>query len=209
MIAIKAARLCRVIRTLASLFGGTHQELQRRTWQVLCLFVWLLEKTRLISAKVIVSIFEALQVDEYFTEAILTRLHSLVETWDRHRIFSVRIIKSTCHQLQLRVSPQNLRMIHCDAAWTLRLPGGAILCRLRHSPMALNIVGILGIWRRICHPCLTGLMKGLSVGVSQIRPDHKPEGGTQTVTSDEGVPSPPGSPGNCDNTGLENYREVS
>lgn len=76
-----------------------------------------------------------------------------------------------------------MRMIQSDAAWTLCLPGGAILCRLCHSPMALNIVGILGIWRSICHPCLTDLMKGLSVSVSQIQPDHKPAGGTQTVTS--------------------------
>lgn len=74
-------------------------------------------------------------------------------------------------------------MIQADAAWTLRLPGRAILCRLRHSPMALNIVGMLGMRRCICHPCLTGLMKGLSVSVSQIQPDHKPAGGTQAVTS--------------------------
>lgn len=123
---------------------------------------------------------------------ILTSLHCLVETWDRHCICSVRIIKSTCHQVQLRVPPQNVRMIQPDAAWTLRLPGGAILCQLHHSPMALNIVGILGMWRHICHPCLTGLMKGLSVGVSQIQPDHKPTGGTQTVTGGgEFPPLPP------------------
>lgn len=80
-------------------------------------------------------------------------------------------------RLNLGVSPQNLRMIQPDVAWTLRLSGGgAILCRLRHSSTALNIVGFSGMRRRICHPCLTGLMKGLSVSVSQIRADREPEG---------------------------------
>lgn len=60
----------------------------------------------------------------HFKKYILTVHQCHVETLDRHHICSARIIKSTCHQLQLRVSSQGLRMIRADAAWTLRLPGG-------------------------------------------------------------------------------------